>query len=75
LLAGTDWTTRAGPPFVPYLTVFGVERPEENPFPPRVASAIRFLKEAGATDEVVEQVAWKNALALFGGRLMLDADA
>jgi len=69
LLAGTDWTTRVGPPFAPYLTVFGVERPEDNPFPPRVSEAVRFLKSAGASDEDVERIAWKNAVELFGDKV------
>ena len=69
LLAGTDWTTRIGPPFLPYLTVFNVERAEDNPFPPKVASVVGFLRDAGATDEAIERIAHLNAEALFGERL------
>ncbi len=66
LLAGTDWTTRHGPPFLPYGTIFGVARPEENPYPPSVAAMVGFLKEAGATDEAVDQIGFRNASALLG---------
>jgi chromosome segregation protein len=30
LLAGTDWVTRVGPPFLPYGCIFGVQRAEDN---------------------------------------------
>jgi predicted TIM-barrel fold metal-dependent hydrolase len=64
LLAGTDWTTRIGPPFQSYGTMFDV--PEgKNPFPPRVASFKKFLRDAGASDETIVKVAFKNALDLF----------
>jgi len=65
LIAGTDWTTRVGPPFQPYGTIFNVAE-ADNPFPPSVASLVGFLREAGATDDEVEQVAWRNADALLG---------
>ncbi|MCK5803934.1 MAG: hypothetical protein KAI66_13940, partial [Lentisphaeria bacterium] len=35
LLSGTDWTTRKGPPFQTYGTMFDVPE-SENPFPPGV---------------------------------------
>lgn len=62
LIAGTDWTTREGPPFQPYGTLFGVK---ENPYPPCVASMVGFLKEAGADEEVVEQIGFGNAESLL----------
>jgi len=66
LLAGTDWTTRIGPPFLPYGVIFGVQRAEDNPYPPSIAWMIKFLKQAGATDAVVRQIAFENAAALYG---------
>ena len=66
LIAGTDWTTRVGPPFLPYGMIFDVDRVEDNPFPPSVPSLVRFLREAGASDADVERIAWRNAAALFG---------
>jgi len=66
LIAGTDWTTRIGPPFLPYGTIFQVESTEANPYPPSVASIIESLKEAGAADEVVSRIGFKNAAALLG---------
>lgn len=60
LLSGTDWTTRSGPPFASYGTMFDV--PEgNNPFPPRVASFVFFLEAGGAEPETVERIAWRNA--------------
>ena len=47
LIAGTDWTTRVGPPFLPYGTVFGVSRAEDNAYPPSVAAMVGFLEQAG----------------------------
>ncbi len=66
IIAGTDWTTRVGPPFLPYGTLFTSRAGEENPFPPRVASMIDFLKQAGATDEVAAAIGYKNAGELLG---------
>ena len=65
LIAGTDWTTRAGPPFLPYGTKFGVASAEDNPFPPRIASLIGFLKEAGASDDVITRIGSHNASELL----------
>jgi predicted TIM-barrel fold metal-dependent hydrolase len=66
IVAGTDWTTRIGPPFLPYGTIFGVKSAEENPYPPCVASMIGFLKEAGATEEAIAAIGSGNASALLG---------
>ena len=65
LLAGTDWTTRVGPPFQPYGTVFDTPA-SENPFPPSVASFVQFLRDAGADEQTVVNVGSENARALFG---------
>ncbi len=65
LLAGTDWTTRIGPPFQSYGTTFGT-REEENRFPPGVSAMIGFLEEAGATEEDIAKIAFGNAQALYG---------
>lgn len=64
LLSGTDWTTRIGPPFQTYGTMFNVSE-EDNPFPPKVESFVSFLKQSGATDEAIEQIAYRNALELY----------
>jgi predicted TIM-barrel fold metal-dependent hydrolase len=66
LLAGTDWVTRAGPPFLPYGCIFGVQRPEDNPYPPKVETMIRFLRDAGADEQTVEGIGHRNAAELLG---------
>lgn len=64
ILAGTDWVTRIGPPFQNYGTMFDV--PEgQNPFPPCVGSFVRFLRQAGATDETLRRIGSTNAKALY----------
>lgn len=68
LLCGTDWTTRVGPPFLPYGTIFGVRSVEENPFPPSVSRLAALLREAGATEEDVRQIGFGNAATLLGIR-------
>ena len=65
ILAGTDWTTRIGPPFQNYGTMFDVAE-EDNPFAPEVASFAGFLRDAGATEEDIERIAHRNAEELFG---------
>jgi len=64
LLAGTDWTTRVGPPFQSYGTMFGVEE-SANPFSPKVGSLVNFLREAGASEEDVSLIAFDNARDLL----------
>ncbi len=64
LLSGTDWTTRIGPPFQTYGTMFNVSE-ADNPFPPKVESFVGFLQAAGATAEGIEQLAWRNAAELY----------
>jgi predicted TIM-barrel fold metal-dependent hydrolase len=64
LLSGTDWTTRIGPPFQDYGTMFGVAA-EDNPFPARVASFVDFLRQAGATENDVSRIGFDNACDLY----------
>jgi predicted TIM-barrel fold metal-dependent hydrolase len=64
ILSGTDWTTRVGPPFQSYGTMFGVTE-EENPFPPRVESFVRFLRDAGASEADIGRIGSENARALL----------
>jgi len=64
ILSGTDWTTRIGPPFQPYGTMFEV-RGGENPFPPEVSSFVGFLKKAGATETDIERIGYENARELY----------
>jgi len=64
ILAGTDWTTRIGPPFQSYGTMFGVDE-SENPFPPEVSSFVQFLRTAGASQEDVTRIGFENAKELF----------
>ena len=66
IIAGTDWTTRIGPPFLPYGTIFGVTSAEDNPYPPSVASMVAFLEEAGASEEDVARIGFGNAAGLLG---------
>jgi len=65
LIVGTDWTTRIGPPFQPYGVLFSTDT-SENPYPPSVASLVGFLREAGASEPEIEQIAWRNANELLG---------
>jgi predicted TIM-barrel fold metal-dependent hydrolase len=65
LLAGTDWVTRVGPPFLPYGVVFGVQSAEDNAYPPGVASMVRFLRDAGADDETIRLIGEGNARELL----------
>ncbi|MEN6641929.1 MAG: amidohydrolase family protein [Armatimonadia bacterium] len=65
LLSGTDWTTRIGPPFQSYGTMFDVAE-ADNPFPPGVPAFVNFLKQAGATEGDIDLVAAGNARQLYG---------
>lgn len=65
LLAGTDWVTRVGPPFLPYGCIFGVQTADENPYPPRSATMVQFLRDAGATEETIDLTGSRNALDLL----------
>jgi predicted TIM-barrel fold metal-dependent hydrolase len=66
LVCGTDWTTRVGPPFLPYGMIFNVPSIEENPYPPSVTAMVQLAREAGATDEQVKALGFDNAAALLG---------
>ena len=65
IICGTDWTTRIGPPFMPYGMIFQVESPELNPYPPSVASMSQLLLDAGGTEEAVSAIGFDNAAALL----------
>lgn len=65
ILSGTDWTTRIGPPFQDYGTMFDIAQ-EDNPYPPQVAALVGFLRQAGASEEAVERIAHRNAEELLG---------
>jgi len=64
LLSGTDWTTRIGPPFQSYGTMFDVLE-KDNPFPPKVSSFIGFLRKAGASEADIDRIAYENAKELY----------
>jgi len=66
IIAGTDWTTRIGPPFLPYGTIFGVTEAEGNPYPPTVSNMVSFLREAGASGESIDRIGYENAAGLLG---------
>ena len=66
LVAGTDWTTRIGPPFLPYGVIFGVTEPGDNPYPPSVASLAGFLRGHGADQETIRRIGFANAAELYG---------
>ena len=65
LLAGTDWVTREGPPFLPYGVVFGTKRSEDNPHSPGVEPMVAFLTDAGADEDDIEGIAYRNAAGLL----------
>jgi len=65
LLSGTDWTTRVGPPFLPFGTHFGLKSAAENPFPPSVGALAGFLRDAGASPATIERIAYRNAMELL----------
>ncbi len=67
LLAGTDWCTRIGPPYLPY----GVDHRvwsggEPGDYEPSVARLCRFLADWGASPEDIQRIAWQNAAELLG---------
>ena len=55
IMAGTDWTNRIGPPFLPYGMIFG-NAIEDNPYPPSIDAMVGFLKEYGAGDWDIEKI-------------------
>lgn len=64
LICGTDWTTRIGPPFQSYGTMYGFKE-RDNPFPPNVGSFVKFLSKAGATEKDIHQIGFENARELL----------
>lgn len=64
LLSGTDWTTRIGPPFQNYGTMFDVKE-GANPFPAKVESFIGFLRKAGASETDIDRIGHENARELL----------
>jgi predicted TIM-barrel fold metal-dependent hydrolase len=65
IIAGTDWCSRIDPPFLPYGIIFGIKSPEENPYPPCVASMKSFLRKCGASESVISQIGFENAAKLL----------
>jgi predicted TIM-barrel fold metal-dependent hydrolase len=65
LISGTDWTTRVGPPFLPFGSIFGIRSEDENPFPPSIQQLVGFLKQQGATDGTIARIAYRNAAELL----------
>lgn len=68
LVPGTDWTTRIGPPFQPYGTLFGCSA-DANPYPPSLPALVEFLAQAEATAEQIRAIGSANPRALYGWRL------
>ena len=66
LVAGTDWVTRVGPPFLPYGVVFGTEEAERNPYEPGVAAMMQFLTEAGVSEAQIAGIGFDHAAQLLG---------
>ena len=65
IVAGTDWVTRVGPPFLPYGVIFGVELSEGDAYQPGIGSMVGCLKGAGADDGVVDRIGFGNAAKLL----------
>lgn len=65
IIAGTDWCSRIGPPFLPYGVVFGVKSVAENPYPPSVSAMKSFLRQAGASEASIPKIAFENAAELL----------
>lgn len=63
IIAGTDWTTRVGPPFLPYGMIFG--KIEDNPYPPCIDAMIGFLRQERASEEEIEKIGFGNAAKLL----------
>ncbi len=63
IIAGTDWTTRVGPPFLPYGMIFG--KVEDNPYPPCIDAMIGFLEKEGASVQEIEKIGFDNAAKLL----------
>ncbi len=66
LIVGTDWISRALPPFPPYGILFPFESADENPYPCTVASLEGFLRESGCDEDAIANIAARNSIGLFG---------
>lgn len=66
LIAGTDWVTRIGPPFLPYGVIFGTQEAEGNPYEPGVPAMRQFLTAAGASDADIADIGFDSAAELLG---------
>ncbi len=64
LIAGTDWSTHIGPPFLPYGIIFGLGSVDENPYPCTVGSLVGFLRESGVAEEDIEKIASGNIIRI-----------
>jgi predicted TIM-barrel fold metal-dependent hydrolase len=64
LLAGTDWENSEELPYPLYGTMFYGGKKGKS-FSPNVKSLVNLLREAGADEETIRRIAWKNAAALF----------
>jgi len=67
IMMGTDWVSRVGPPFLPYGVIFLVPL-EESRYEPSVSAMVELLRRAGASEDVIDQIGFKNAEALLLGR-------
>jgi len=64
LISGTDWSTKVGPPFLPFGIIFGLDSVDENPYPCTVASLVGFLRESGVTEEDIDKIASGNIIRI-----------
>jgi predicted TIM-barrel fold metal-dependent hydrolase len=65
LIAGMDWMTRIGPPFLPYGVDHLVWFEEKCPYEPSLHALIGFLQQWGATEEDIHKIAFTNAAELL----------
>ncbi len=65
LLAGTDWCSRIGPPFLPYGTIFGDSAPVARADRSPVAGLVADLREAGAGDGLIRRIGFDNGAELL----------
>jgi len=65
LIVGTDWTTRVGPPFMPYGMIFATGSADDNPYPPCIASMVDLMGVAGANDDAIQHIAFGNVAELL----------
>ncbi len=65
LIAGMDWMTRIGPPFLPYGVDHMVWFGGEMPYEPSVDALVDFLYQWGATEDDVKKIGFENAAQLL----------